>query len=95
MYRISIFFDEKYSYLTDLPSPPVTETPSTESYHISNTYLNKYDVREDEEKSESQEVQCIKRKFSAKGKVQHGELQMMLNLGLSLAILVNQFIQFQ
>ena len=78
--QISICWDFfKYSDLIELPNLPVTETQSTELYHNSNAHPKNYGVGEDEEMSESQEVQYIKSAFPVNGKDQHGELLIMLN----------------
>ena len=94
--QISICWDfSKYSDLIELPNLPVTETQSTELYHNSNEHQKNYGVGEDEEMSESQEVQYIKIAFPANGKDQHGELLIIKVYHISSCFIINVYSCFK
>ena len=47
------------TYCDFIEIEPEIETQSTETHHISNTYLNEYGVEDDDERSESNEVDDV------------------------------------
>ena len=57
--------NETYSDLIEIA--PEIEPQSTETHHISNTYLNEYGVEDDDEKSESNELDDVESDFPGTG----------------------------
>ena len=57
--------NETYSDLIEIA--PEIEPQSTETHHISNTYLNEYGVEDDDEKSESNELDDVESDFPGAG----------------------------
>ena len=57
--------NETYSDLIEIA--PEIEPQSTETHQISNTYLNEYGVEDDDEKSESNELDDVESDFPGTG----------------------------
>ena len=57
--------NETYSDLIEIA--PEIEPQSTETHHISNTYLNEYGVEDDDEKSEGNELDDVESDFPGTG----------------------------
>ena len=65
--------NNKKTYCDLIEIEPEVETQSTETHHISNTYLNEYGVEDDDEKSESNELDDVESDFPGTGNDQDEE----------------------